>query len=285
MAILADKDSRVIIQGITGNEANYHTQQMIKYGTHIVGGVTPGKGGEWAHGKPVFDSVRKALDATGANATVIFVPAESALDAIVEAIDAGIDLIVCITKGIPILDMTKIREHSAHSYSRLIGPNTPGLLTPGQAQLGIMPGSIGTPGNIGVVSKSGALMYEVVYTLNKTGLGQTTCVGIGGDPITGQNFVDILRLFEEDPETEKIVMIGEIGGRAEINAAEFIKSSVTKPITAFIAGKSAPAGIQMGHAGAIIEGNEDSAMGKIQALLEAGVRVADNPEQIPRLLK
>ncbi len=285
MAILVNRDTRLIVQGITGREGSFHTKQMIDYGTNLVGGVTPGKGGEWVHGKPVFDTVKKAVDATGANASIIFVAAPYAPDAIYEAIDAGIELIVCITEGIPILDMMKVYEHLNHSSSRLVGPNCPGLLAPGIAKIGIMPGYIARPGSVGVVSKSGTLTYEVVYALTNAGLGQTTCLGIGGDPIIGTHFVDALQMFEEDPETEKVVLIGEIGGRAEVDAAEFIKTQMTKPVAAFIAGKSAPPGTRMGHAGAIIEGGEGTATEKIEALLAAGVRVADNPEQIPSLLQ
>ncbi len=285
MAILADKNTSLIVQGITGREGSFHTEQMIDYGTHVVGGVTPGKGGEWIHGKPIFDTVKAAVDATGANTSIIFVPAAFGPDAIYEAIDAGVELIVCITEGIPILDMMKVYEYLQHSNSRLVGPNCPGLLTPGQAKVGIMPGYIAQPGPIGVVSKSGTLTYEVVYALTNAGLGQTTCIGIGGDPIIGTNFVDVLRLFEDDPNTEKVVLIGEIGGRAEVEAAEFIKAHMTKPVAAFIAGKSAPEGTRMGHAGAIIEGGQGTAAEKISALQAAGVRVADNPEQIPDLLK
>ncbi|MBL8156839.1 MAG: succinate--CoA ligase subunit alpha [Anaerolineae bacterium] len=285
MAILADKNTRLIVQGITGREGSFHTKQMIDYGTQVVGGVTPGKGGEWIHGKPVFDTVRKAVDATGADASIIYAPASVAPDAIYEAVDAGIRLIVCITEGIPIQDMLKVYAQVKTSQSRLIGPNCPGLLTPGQSKIGIMPGYIAKPGSVGVVSKSGTLTYEVVYALTHAGLGQTTCLGIGGDPVIGTNFVDALRMFEEDPETEKVVLIGEIGGRAEIDAAEFIQTHMTKPVAAFIAGKSAPPGTRMGHAGAIIEGGEGTATEKIEALQKAGVKVADNPEQIPDLLQ
>lgn len=284
MAILVDKNTRLVVQGITGREGSFHTQQMIEYGTNVVGGVTPGKGGEWVHGKPVFDTVKAAVDATGANTSIIYVAAAFAADAIYEAIDAGIGLIVCITEGIPIADMMKVYAYLQHHDCRLIGPNCPGLLTPGQAKVGIMPGYIATPGNVGVVSKSGTLTYEVVYALTQAGFGQTTCIGIGGDPIIGTNFVDVLQMFEEDPETEKVVLIGEIGGRAEIDAAEFIKARMTKPVAAFIAGKSAPEGTRMGHAGAIVEGGEGTAAEKIEALRAAGVRIADNPEHIPSLL-
>lgn len=285
MAILADKNTRLLVQGITGREGNFHTKQMIEYGTNVVGGVTPGKGGEWVYSKPVFDTVKKAIDATGANTSIIYAPAAVAPDAIYEAVDAGIDLVICITEGIPILDMIRVYDYVMKNKSRLIGPNCPGLLTPGQAKVGIMPGYIATPGNVGVVSKSGTLTYEVVFALTQAGMGQTTCLGIGGDPVIGTNFVDALRMFEDDPETEKVVLIGEIGGRAEIDAAEFIKANMTKPVAAFIAGKSAPPGTRMGHAGAIIEGGEGTATEKIEALIAAGVKVADNPEQIPGLLK
>jgi len=285
MAILADKNTRLLVQGITGREGSFHTKQMIDYGTNVVGGITPGKGGEWVHGKPVFDTVKKAVDATGANSSIIYAPAGVAPDAIYEAVNAGIALIVCITEGIPILDMIKVYDYVKRSNSRLIGPNCPGLLTPGQAKVGIMPGYIAMPGNVGVVSKSGTLTYEVVFALTQAGMGQTTCLGIGGDPVIGTNFVDALRMFEDDPETERVVLIGEIGGRAEIDAADFIQAHMTKPVAAFIAGKSAPPGTRMGHAGAIIEGGEGTAVEKIAALNAAGVKVADNPEQIPDLLK
>ncbi len=285
MAILADKNTRLLVQGITGREGNFHSQQMIEYGTNIVGGVTPGKGGEWALGKPVFDTVKAAVEATEANATIIYVAAAFAADALFEAIDAEIPLIVCITEGLPILDMTKVYDYLKHSKSRLIGPNCPGLLTPGQAKVGIMPGYIAKPGNVGVVSKSGTLTYEVVYALTQAGLGQSTCIGIGGDPIIGTTFVDVLQMFEDDPQTEKVVLIGEIGGRAELDAAEYIQNHMTKPVAGFIAGRSAPEGTTMGHAGAIVEGGAGTADEKIAALRAAGVRIADNPEQIPALLR
>ncbi|MGQ9907895.1 MAG: succinate--CoA ligase subunit alpha [Candidatus Flexifilum sp.] len=285
MAILADKNSRVIVQGITGREGSFHTGKMIEYGTNVVGGVTPGKGGEWVHGKPVFDTVKAAVEATEADTSMILVPAPWAADAIYEAIDAGIKLIVCLTEGIPLMDMMRVYEYLKASKSRLIGPNCPGLLTPGQAKIGFMPGYIGKPGNVGVVSKSGTLTYETVAALSAHGFGQTTCVGIGGDPLIGTNFVEILEMFEEDPETEKIVMMGEIGGRAEIDAAEFIKTRMTKPVVAFIAGRSAPPNTRMGHAGAIVEGGSGGAEEKIEALRSAGVRIAENPEQIPDLLR
>lgn len=284
MAILIDKDSKVIVQGITGREGSFHTRKMIEYGTNVVGGVTPGKGGEWFDGKPVFDTVQKAVSITGANVSFIAVPAAFAPDAIYEAVDAGIELVVCLPEYIPVQEMMKVYQYVKRSSTRLIGPNCPGVLTPGQAKVGIMPGYIATPGSIGVVSKSGTLTYEVVNALTEAGMGQSTCVGIGGDPIIGTNFVDVLQMFEEDPETESVILIGEIGGRAEIDAAEYIRANMTKPVAAFIAGASAPEGTRMGHAGAIVEGGEGTAAEKVEALKAAGVRVADNPEQFPSLL-
>ncbi len=285
MAIMVGNDTRLIVQGITGREGGFHTQQMIDYGTNVVGGVTPGKGGEWAQGKPVFDTVKGAVNATGANVSIIFVPPAFAADAIYEAADAGVDLIVCITEGIPVMDMMKVYNYISNTNSRLLGPNCPGLLTPGEAKVGIIPGYIANPGNVGVVSKSGTLTYEVVYALTEAGMGQSTLVGIGGDPVIGTTFIDVLQMFEDDPQTEKVAILGEIGGTAEIEAAEFIRSKMTKPVAAFIAGKSAPEGTRMGHAGAIVEGGEGTAEEKIAALEAAGVRVAENPEQIPDLLK
>lgn len=287
MAILADKNTKLIVQGITGREGRFHTKQMVEYGTQVVGGVTPGKGGEWVEGKPVFDTVKQAVEVTGANASIIFVPGPGAADAMFEAIDAGIELVVCISDPVPLWDELRVFNYlkASGKKTRLIGPNCPGLLTPGQAKIGIIPGMVGRPGNVGVVSKSGTLTYEVVHALSLAGMGQSTCVGIGGDPVPGTNFVEILQMFEDDPETEKVVLIGEIGGRAEIDAAEFIKKHLTKPVAAFIAGASAPPGTRMGHAGAIIEGGEGTAAQKADALRAAGVRVADNPEQIPNLLR
>jgi len=284
MAIFADKNTRLLVQGITGREGLFHTQQMIAYGTNVVGGVTPGKGGEWAEGKPVFDTVKEGRESTGANATIIFVPARFAPDSMYEAIDAGMELIVCITEGIPVSDMMKVREHLDLSTSRLIGPNCPGLLTPGQAKVGIMPGYIAMPGNVGVVSKSGTLTYEVVNALTQKGIGQSTCVGIGGDPVNGTDFIDCLRLFEDDPQTDKVVLIGEIGGDAEEKAAQFIREKMTKPVVAFIAGKAAPEGRRMGHAGALIEGGKGTYKDKVAALQAANVKIAEHPEQIPDLL-
>lgn len=280
MSILVDKNTRLMVQGITGREGSFHTKQMIDYGTNVVAGVTPGKGGHKEHNVPVFNSVREGVEQTGANVSVIYVPARFAPEAIIEAADAGVPLIVCLTEHIPVMDMLSVRSYVDKLGVRLIGPNCPGLITPGQAKVGIIPGSIVSPGPIGVVSKSGTLTYEVVYALTIRGLGQTTCVGIGGDPINGTNFIDVLKLFEADPETEQIILMGEIGGNDEEKAAEFIKAHITKPVTAFIAGRSAPPGRRMGHAGAIVEGGAGTAEGKIAALEAAGVRVAQHPEQI-----
>jgi len=284
VSILVNRDTRLLVQGITGREGQFHTRQMLEYGTSVVGGVTPGKGGEWVAGVPVFDTVKEAVEATGANASIIYVPARFAPDAIYEAADAGLPLIVCITEGIPVLDMIRVRAYLDQRDTRLIGPNCPGLLTPGEAKVGIMPGHIGLPGTVGVVSRSGTLTYEVVYALTLRGIGQSTCVGIGGDPIIGTSFVDVLRMFQEDPLTDQIVLIGEIGGNDEEKAAEFIDRYVTKPVTAFIAGRTAPPGKRMGHAGAIIEGGTGLAADKIAALEAVGVRVADHPEHIPDLV-
>lgn len=284
MSILVDKNTSLIVQGITGREGQFHTEQMIAHGTDVVAGVTPGKGGEWIGKVPVFDTVRAAVEATGANCSVIFVPARFATDAIYEAADAGLALVVCITEGIPILDMIEVRAFLDEKGARLVGPNCPGLLTPGEAKVGIMPGEIAAPGSVGVVSRSGTLTYEVVDALTRRGMGQTTCVGIGGDPINGTSFIDVLALFEGDPATEKIVMIGEIGGTDEEKAARYIAERVTKPVVSFIAGRTAPPGKRMGHAGAIVEGGTGTAEDKIQALEAVGVKVADHPEQIPDLL-
>lgn len=286
MSILIDKHTRLLVQGITGNEGLFHTEQMLNYGTNIVAGVTPGKGGEWVlDGKiPVFDSVRLAVEATGANTSIIFVPARFAPDAIFESADAKIPLIVCITEGIPVQDMMKVREYLDGTNSRLIGPNCPGLLTPGESKVGIIPGNISIPGNIGVVSRSGTLTYEVLYALMLSGVGASTCVGIGGDPVNGTNFIDCLSMFQSDDMTEKVVMIGEIGGNDEENAAEFIRENLTKPVVSFIAGQTAPPGKRMGHAGAIIEGGSGTAEEKIASLRAAGVKIARHPEEIPLLL-
>ena len=287
MSILIDKTTRLLVQGITGNEGLFHTQQMLAYGTNVVAGVRPGKGGEWVlDGKiPVFDSAKIAIEATGANTGVIFVPARFASDAIFEEADAGLALIVCITEGIPVQDMMRVRNYLDQKGVRLVGPNCPGLLTPGEAKVGIIPGDIAIPGNVGVVSRSGTLTYEVLYALKEFGMGATTCVGIGGDPINGTNFIDVLGMFEADPYTEKIVLIGEIGGTDEEKAAEFIADNLTKPVVAFIAGQTAPPGKRMGHAGAIVEGGSGLAVDKIKALESVGVHVASHPEEIPHLLR
>ncbi len=284
MSILVGKHTRLLVQGITGREGEFHTKQMIEYGTHVVGGTTPGKGGEWAAGVPVFDSVKEAVDATDANASIIYVPARFAPDAIYEAADAGLKLIVCITEGVPVLDMIRVRAYLDQKKVRLIGPNCPGLITPGEAKVGIIPGHICTPGGIGIVARSGTLTYEVIYALSNRGMGQSTCVGIGGDPINGTNFIDVLQMFEDDPLTDQVVLIGEIGGSDEERAAEFIAARMSKPVTAFIAGRTAPAGKRMGHAGAIIEGGAGTAAGKIAAFEAVGVRVAQHPEEIPDLV-
>ncbi|HEX7621718.1 MAG TPA: succinate--CoA ligase subunit alpha [Anaerolineales bacterium] len=287
MSILVDKNTRLLVQGITGNEGLFHTQQMLAYGTKVVAGTRPGKGGEWVlDGKvPVFDSCKAAVDATGANASIIFVAAAFAPDAIFESADAGIPFIVCITEGVAVQDMMRVREYLDQKQVRLLGPNCPGLLTPGEAKVGIIPGDIAIPGDIGVVSRSGTLTYEVLYALKLVGMGATTCVGIGGDPINGTNFIDCLTMFEDDPRTEKVVMIGEIGGTDEEKAAQFIASKMTKPVVSFIAGQTAPPGKRMGHAGAIIEGGSGTAADKVKALEAAGVKVAKHPEEIPSLLK
>ncbi len=286
MSILVDKNTRLIVQGITGKEGIFHSEQMLEYGTHIVAGVTPGKGGEWVFdGKiPVFDSVKIAKEATGANASIIFVPARFAADAMFEAADAEIPLIVTITEGIPVQDMMRVRNYLDQKGVRFVGPNCPGLLTPGEAKVGIIPGDITMPGSIGVVSRSGTLTYEVLEALKQKGMGVSTCVGIGGDPINGTNFIDTLQMFEEDANTDKIVLIGEIGGTDEEKAAQFIASNMAKPVVSFIAGQTAPPGKRMGHAGAIVEGGTGLASDKIAALEAVGVKVAKHPEEIPNLL-
>jgi succinyl-CoA synthetase alpha subunit len=286
MAILVDKSTRLLVQGITGREGEFHSLQMIEYGTQVVAGVTPGKGGRMAcDGKvPVFDTVAEAVVETGANASVVYVPARFAADAVLEAADAGIPLVVCITEGIPTLDMVRVRAYLDQKGTRLVGPNCPGLLSPGEAKVGIMPGHIAIPGPVGVVSRSGTLTYEVVYALTAQGIGQTTCIGIGGDPIIGTTFIDVLELFEHDPLTEQVVLIGEIGGSDEERAARFIAERMTKPVTTFIAGATAPPGKRMGHAGAIIQGGSGTAAEKIAAFEAVGVRVAEHPEQIAALV-
>jgi succinyl-CoA synthetase alpha subunit len=286
MSILVNKNTRLLVQGITGHEGLFHARQMLAYGTNMVAGVSPGKGGDWVlDGKvPVFDSVKVAVEVTGANATIIFVPARFATDAIYEAGDANIPLVVCITEGIPVQDMMRVRCYLDQKGTRLIGPNCPGLLTPGECSVGIIPGNITCPGSIGVVSRSGTLTYEVLFALNKVGLGTSTCIGIGGDPVNGTNFIDILEMFDADPHTDRVILIGEIGGNNEEKEADFINSRMTKPVVAFIAGQTAPPGKRMGHAGAIIEGGSGLASDKIQALTAVGVRVARHPEEIPGLL-
>ena len=286
MAILVDKNTRLLVQGITGREGEFHSQQMIAYGTQVVAGVTPGKGGQWAcDGQvPVFDTVAEAVAETEVNASVVDVPARFAADAILESADAAVPLVVCITEGIPTLDMIRVRAYLDQKGVRLVGPNCPGLLSPGQAKVGIMPGHIATPGPVGVVSRSGTLTYEVVYALTARDIGQTTCVGIGGDPIIGTTFIDVLELFEQDPLTEQVVLIGEIGGSDEERAARFIAERMTKPVTAFVAGRTAPPGKRMGHAGAIIEGGTGTAAEKIAAFEAVGVPVAQHPEQISDLV-
>jgi succinyl-CoA synthetase alpha subunit len=288
MSILVNKDTKLVVQGMTGREGRFHTEQMAVYGTQVVAGVTPGKGGQEIDiaGKmvPVFDTVRKAVTETGANVSIIFVPARFAVDAIYEAADAGLKLIVCLTEYIPVLDMIEVRAYLDTKGARLVGPNCPGLLTPGEAKVGIIPGDIAMPGPVGVVSKSGTLTYEVIDALTRLGIGQSTCVGIGGDPINGTDFIDVLAMFETDPKTEHIVMIGEIGGNAEEKAAAFIRDNVSKPVTSFIAGRTAPPGRRMGHAGAIVEGKSGTAEGKITALREVGIPVAENPDDIAKIV-
>ena len=286
MAILVDRSTRLLVQGITGREGEFHSLQMIEYGTQVVAGVTPGKGGQIAcDGQvPVFDTVAEAVVETGVNASVVYVPARFAADAVLEAADAGIPLVVCITEGIPTLDMVRVRAYLDQKGTRLVGPNCPGLLSPGEAKVGIMPGHIAIPGPVGVVSRSGTLTYEVVYALTAQGIGQTTCIGIGGDPIIGTTFTDVLELFEHDPLTEQVVLIGEIGGSDEERAARFIAERMSKPVTAFVAGATAPPGKRMGHAGAIIQGGSGTAAEKIAAFEAVGVRVAEHPERIAALV-
>ena len=280
MSILVDQNTRLIVQGFTGKEGTFHAQQAIQYGTKVVGGVTPGKGGTRHLDLPVFDTVARAVSATGANSSVIFVPPPFAADAIMEAADTGIALVVCITEGIPTLDMVRAWEFLGGKKTRLIGPNCPGIISPGQCKIGIMPAHIHMEGHVGVVSRSGTLTYEAVGQLTKLGIGQSTCIGIGGDPIIGTNFVDALTLFNQDPDTHAIIMIGEIGGNAEETAAEYVRSSVNKPVIGFIAGQTAPPGRRMGHAGAIISGGSGKASDKIQAMKNAGITVCASPAEL-----
>src|SRR6266704_324965 len=280
MPILVDHNTRLLVQGITGREGSFHTQQAVAYGTKVVAGVTPGKGGTMAAGVPVFNTVREAREKTGANASVIFVPPPFAADAIMEAADAGMPLVICITEGIPTFDMVRVKQFLAGKQTRLVGPNCPGVISPGKCKVGIMPGRIHLPGHVGVISRSGTLTYEAVGQLTALGIGQSTCIGIGGDPIIGTNFVDALRLMNDDPGTEAIILIGEIGGSAEEEAAAFIKQHVKKPVVGFIAGQTAPPGRRMGHAGAIISGGQGTAADKMKAMTAAGIHVVVSPAEI-----
>ncbi len=280
MSIWVNKNTKVLVQGITGSVGAFHTKQMLEYGTKIVGGVTPGKAGSKVEGVPVFNTVADAVKATGANATVIYVPPAFASDAICEAVDAGVEVTVCITEGLPILDMVKVKRYMEGKKTRLIGPNCPGIITPGECKIGIMPGYIHRPGTIGIVSRSGTLTYEAVHQVTQLGLGQTTCVGIGGDPVNGTNFIDVLSAFQNDPQTEAVIMIGEIGGTAEEEAAAFVKAKMNKPVIGFVAGQTAPKGKRMGHAGAIISGGKGTAAEKIEAFRAAGISVSEAPSDL-----
>jgi len=285
MSVLVNKNTKVVTQGITGATGQFHTRACKEYGTQMVAGVTPGKGGQDFEGIPIFDTVRQAKEKTGANVSVIYVPPPFAADAILEAVDADLDLVICITEGIPVVDMIRVKRAMTGTRTRLIGPNCPGIITPGECKIGIMPGQIHKPGAVGVVSRSGTLTYEAVYQLTELGIGQSTCIGIGGDPVNGTNFIDSLKLFNEDPKTEAIVMIGEIGGSAEEEAAAYVKKNVKKPVVGFIGGMTAPPGKRMGHAGAIISGGKGTAAEKIAALEAAGIRVSRSPAEIGKTLK
>lgn len=286
MSIFIDDSTKLVVQGITGRDGSFHTKQMIEYGTHVVAGVTPGKGGQTFEGSvPIFDTVEEAVRETGANTSVIYVPPAFAADAMFEAADAGVDFIVCITEGVPVLDMTRVRPYVREKGARLLGPNCPGLLSPGKSKVGIIPGHITQPGPVGLVSRSGTLTYEVVFKLKQAGLGTTTCVGIGGDPINGTDFIDCLAAFEADPETTAIVMIGEIGGTDEQDAARYVKENMTKPVVGFIAGQTAPPGRRMGHAGAIISGSAGTAEEKMQAFRDNGISVARRPLDVVGLIQ
>ena len=286
MSIFIDRNTKLVVQGITGRDGSFHAKQMLEYGTCVVAGVTPGKGGQtFENSVPVFDTVADAVAATGANTSVIYVPPPFAADAMMEAADSGISLIVCITEGVPVLDMTRVYPYVQDRKARLIGPNCPGLITPGMSKVGIIPGRICTPGNVGVVSRSGTLTYEVVYQLTRAGIGQSTCVGIGGDPINGTSFIDCLQAFEADPDTKAVAMMGEIGGTDEQQAAEFVRAHMSKPVVGFIAGQTAPAGRRMGHAGAIISGSAGTAAEKLEAFKSAGMGVAQRPVDFVPLLK
>ena len=280
MSVLVDKNTRVVTQGITGKTGAFHTRACREYGTQMVAGVTPGKGGQDFEGIPLFDTVQQAKRETGANVSIIYVPPPFAADAIMEAVDADLDLVICITEGIPVLDMLKVATYMQGRRSRLIGPNCPGIITPGQAKIGIMPGFIHKPGRIGVVSRSGTLTYEAVYQLSNLCMGQSTCIGIGGDPLNGTSFIDCLTLFNNDPDTDAVVMIGEIGGSAEVEAAQWVKQNMKKPVVSFIAGATAPPGRRMGHAGAIISGGDDTAEAKFKALEAAGIHTVRSPHEI-----